>query len=159
MTEVAGREVIGYAVLRDYPLRLWLRQQEHSEEMLREFQLLLAGQESGMTTQSPPAQLVELADLFTQRYGDLLQQINEARQEALLRGLDRVDSPVPLVDGTPALLAQVQSVMEAVDEYCRHGDLLMLARPDDQRALAEWTNQELVRQYEGGEPRPWPGPF
>ena len=158
-SEARAPGVIGEAVLLDYPLRLWLRQQEHTEEMLREFQLLLAGQESGQTSGSAPAQLVELADMFTSRFGALLEKIDAARREAVLRGCDRMDSRIPLVEGTPELLARVQQVLRVVDDYCRHGDLLMLARTPEQVGLSQWTTQELVRQYAGEAPTPWPGPF
>jgi hypothetical protein len=149
--------VRGTAVLRDYPLRLWAEQQEHFDALLREFQLLLAGE--GGDTEHAPRQLVELADMFTRRFGSIIDGINAERQAAYDRGEDRVDSRVPLVEGTPELLDQVARVMAAVDEYCRRGDMLVLPRPPRLLALAEWTNRELVRQYEGGAPEPWPGPF
>lgn len=60
--------VVGQGVLRDYPLRLWQHQQQHWQDVMREFQLMLAGQEAGMTA-SPPQQLLDLADGFTQRFG------------------------------------------------------------------------------------------
>lgn len=151
-------KLAGEAVLRDYPLRLWLRQQEHSDAVLREFQLLIGGQEAGSAT-SAPAQLVELADVFTTRFGGLINSINEQRQAALAQGLDRIDSIVPMPEGTPALLQQVATVLQAVDEYCREGDLLTLARSPELIALSEWTRSELTAQYDGAEPTPWPGPF
>jgi len=156
---VPNTEVIGIAVLRDFPLRLWAEQQEHGEEMVREFQLMLSGQETGQTALSPPARLVELADFFTGRFGALLDEISAQRLEALDQGRDRMDSEVPLVDGTAELLERVHDVLEAVDEFCRHGDLLMLARSPEQLALQDWTSRELVAQLRGAAPTPWPGPF
>lgn len=151
--------VIGQAVLRDYPLRLWQLQQEHTDAVLREFSLLLGGHEAGLTAGSPPEQLLQLAEMFTVRFGPLLTAINETRQQAVREGLDRMDSVVPLVEGTPELLAQVRTVMTAVDEFCNNGDLLTLARPPELAELSNWSMNELVVQYEGGEPTPWPGPF
>ena len=49
--------------------------------------------------------------------------------------------------------------MAAVDEFCRHGDLLMLERPPEVVALSDWTRVEIIAQYGGAEPTPWPGPF
>ena len=146
-------------MLRDYPLRLWARQQEHLQEVLREFTLLLLGQESGMAADAAPRQLVELAEMFTTAFGPLLDEIQAARQEALDAGQDRMDSRVAMVAGTPELLAQVDRVLTAVDDYCGRGDLLTLARPPELVALFTWSRSELVRQYEGAEPTPWPGPF
>ena len=85
--------------------------------------------------------------------------MNDDREAALAAGLDRMDSVVPLVDGTPALMDQVASVMQACDDFCADGSLLMLPRPPHLRALGEWAHAELVAQYAGAEPSPWPGPF
>lgn len=150
-------EVVGTAVLRDYPLRLWARQQEHTDGLLREFQLLLVGEQGG--SHHAPRQLVQLADMFTVRFGSMIESINAERQTAYDAGQDRLDSLVPLVAGTPELMAQVDHVFTAVDEYCAAGDLLVLPRTPELVGLSRWTLGELVRQYEGGEPQPWPGPF
>ncbi len=93
---------------------------------------------------SAPAQLLELAELFTTQFGPLLTAISESRQQAFERGQDRMDSEVPLVEGTPELLRRVQDVMAAVDEYCARGDLLTLARPPGLVALNEWSISELI---------------
>lgn len=151
-------KVVGHAVLRDFPLRLWLRQQEHSDALLREFQLLLGGRGTGSDT-SAPAQLVQLAQMFTTRFGALINAINDERHAAMDRGLDRIDSRVPLPEGTPQLLEQVANVMRLVDDYCLAGDLLTLARPPEVIAFSQWSLAELTAQYEGAEPTPWPGPF
>jgi hypothetical protein len=153
-------QVVGEALLLDYPLRLWERQQEHFDSLLREFQLLLVGEQEGSTMHEAPKQLVELADMFTTRFGHLIDSINAERQAALDEGRDRMDSRVPLIDGAPEMMAQVERVMAAVDEFCRSGELLVLPRSDELLALARWVNDEYVKQYRGeGPPEPWGGPF
>lgn len=149
-------EVIGQAVLRDYPLRLWAEQQEHTEELLREFALLLIGEHD---RGHAPTQLVELAQMFQDRFGPLLDQLTATRQAAYDAGLDRMDSQVPLIAGLAALLAQVDVVLAAVDDYCHRGNLLALARTPDQVAFYVWSTSELLAQSAGAEPTPWPGPF
>jgi hypothetical protein len=156
---VRSGETGGQAVLRDFPLRLWARQQQHTEELLREFNLLLLGQESGQATHAAPGQLVALAEMFTRNFGVLLDQLAEARQRAYDAGADRMDSVVPLVPDLPELLDQVRRVLAVVDEFCNRGELLALQRPDEVRALTDWTMAELVAQQGGAEPTPWPGPF
>ena len=155
MTQELGR----YAVLRDYPLRLWVQQQEYTDGLLREFNLLLIGEQSGELRAAAPGQLVDLANMFTSRFGHLLDAIMQDRQEAVDRGLDRMDSRIPLVEGTPELMEQVRVVLESVDEFCRRGDLLLLPRPAELVRLADWSRSEVVGQYDGAEPTPWPGPF
>ncbi len=151
-------DIVGEAVLLDYPLRIWARQQEHSDEVLREFTLLVAGASSG-EAHAAPAALVELAQLFNDRFGRLLDEITETRRAALASGADRMEWRVPLPRSTPHLVRRVQGVWVAVDEYCRSGGPLALARPPDVVALHPWSTGELLRQYEGAEPTPWSGPF
>ena len=147
------------AVLRDYPLRLWVEQNEYTDGLLREFNLLLIGEQSGELRGAAPGRLVELADLVTTRYGPLLQQVNAERQEALDRGLDRVDSRIELPADLPQLLPVIREVQQASDEFCRSVSLLMLPRPPHLVALADWSTSQLAAQFDGAEPEPWPGPF
>lgn len=150
-------DLVGEAVLRDYPLRLWVRQQQHTDEVLREFTLLISGQE--LPDASAPVQLVALAQMFTDSFGSLVAELDASRQAAYDAGADRMDWRVPLPRTTPQLMRQVQAVWAAVDEYCSSGQLLTLARPAEVVALQDWATGELVGQCDGAEPRPWPGPF
>ncbi|MEO6203930.1 MAG: hypothetical protein ABIO67_00880 [Mycobacteriales bacterium] len=154
-----GYDVIGQAVLRDYPLRLWSEQQEHTRELLREFTLLIFGQQSPAPSAEAPAQLVELAAMFASRFGPLLDQLTGDRQAAYDAGKDRMDSIVPLVAGTSELMDRAKVVLAAVDDFCRQGTLLALARTPQMVALFDWTDHELATQLAGGDPTPWPGPF
>lgn len=148
------QEIVGAAVLRDYPLRVWARQQQHADEVLREFSLLIAGQSVGAG--SPP---VQLAQLFTDNFGRLVDELQAARQARYDAGDDRMDWRVPLPRSTPTLMRQVQSVWAAVDAYCSSGHLLALARPADVAAMQDWATTELIAQCDGRPPTPWPGPF
>lgn len=152
-----GNEIVGEAVLRDYPLRLWARQQQHTDELLREFELLVAGTDLG--ADAAPYQLVQLAQMFNATFGALIDELTATRQRAYDAGADRIDWRVPLPRRTPELLQQVDAVWAAVDVYCSTGQLLTLARPPEVAALQAWSTAELVAQYGGAEPTPWPGPF
>ncbi len=147
------------AVLRDYPLRLWAEQNEYFDGLLREFSLLVIGEQSRALTAAAPGRLLELADLFQNRYGALLQTINDERRQALDRGLDRLDLRLPLIEALPDLLASVRQVLDEADDFCRQGDLLTLPRPEALRRFSDWVRAELLTQYDGGPPTPWPGPF
>jgi hypothetical protein len=148
------------AVLRDYPLRLWLEQNEHLDSMLREFHLLLLGADAddAMHT-AAPGRLVQVAGELVGQYGGLLQTVNDERQRAVEQGLDRIDSRVPLVDGLPAALEHVRDVLEEIDDSCRRGDLLLLPRSPELVAFGTWTGTELIAQYGGAAPTPWSGRF
>jgi hypothetical protein len=147
------------AVLRDYPLRLWAEQSEYLESLLREFHLLLLSSQRDDVARGAPGRLVQLAGVLQDRFGGLLQTVNDERQAALDRGLDRIDSVLPLTDGLPQVLDEVRRVLEETDEFCRNGDLLSLPRSPLLIAFATWAGTELVAQSEGAEPTPWRGPF
>lgn len=146
-------------VLRDYPLRLWAEQEEYTQDLLREFDLLLIGEQSGLLREAAPGRLVALAELIQRRFGRLLHSINQERQAAYDRGLDRIDSRIPPVEGAPELLEQVRQVLTAADDFCRQGELLLLPRPPHLVALWDWVRSELLVQYDGGDPTPWSGPL
>lgn len=146
-------------VLRDYPLRLWAEQEEYTQDLLREFSLLLLGEQSGLLREQAPGRLVALANAFQSRFGPLLQSISAERQAAYDAGRDRIDSELPLVEGLPALLEQVRQVLQDADAFCRQGELLLLPRPPHLVALSDWVRCELLAQYDGAAPTPWPGPF
>ena len=147
------------AILRDYPVRLWAEQSEYLDSLLRELHLLLLSSQRDDLADAAPGRLVELAGVLQDRFGGLLQTVNDERQAALDRGLDRIDSVLPLTEGLPHLLDEVRRVLEETDEFCRHGDLLSLPRSPLLIAFAGWTGTELIAQSGGAEPTPWPGPF
>jgi hypothetical protein len=89
----------------------------------------------------------------------MIDELTAARQAQYDAGADRMDWRVPLPRSTPTLMRQVQAVWTAVDDYCASGQLLTLARPAEVIALQEWSSVELIRQAEGAQPTPWPGPF
>lgn len=158
LADADAYEIVGEALLLDYPLRLWDRQQDHTRELLREFTLMLAGVHSG-TAHTPPRQLVELAQGFHERFGPLLESLHNVRQAELDAGRDRMDWRVPLMRSMPSLLQQVDEVLLAVDEYCASGEMLALSRSSEQIAFQTWVTDEIRRQLAGGKPVPWPGPF
>lgn len=157
MRRMSEQPLTAVAVLQRFPVRIWARQREYYDGLLREFNLMLLGRETG--SNGAPARLVELADQLTSRFGPMLDTVTEEREAALLRGELTIDSRMPLVDGGLEVLAWVQGVFAEVDAYCEQGDMLTLAMPPDLKALRDWSTSELERQYRGEDPAPWPGPL
>lgn len=149
--------VVGEAVLRNYPLRLWLRQRDHMATLLTEFERLRVGKADA--PQDLGQQLLDIAEMFATVFGVLINQVYAARRQALDAGQDRMDSHVPLVRRTPDYLDHFQMILHAVDEYCDSGALASPCRPPAVIALMDWTIGELTAQYYGAEPSPWMGPF
>ena len=113
-------EIVGEALLRNFPLRVWHRQQAYTNDLLREFQLLT----SGGSARRPealdvPVKLLAVADEFVTKYGSYSTRIAEDREAALRRGEVTMDSTVPLPAETPALVQSVRALLVEVDDYCR----------------------------------------
>jgi hypothetical protein len=146
-----------YAVLVGYPLRLWQRQQQHNDELLREFTLLVIGNE--IAPSSAPARLVQLAQGMIAKYGGLVDEIQRTRLEAFERGDLTIDSRVPLVPDAVPLMQGYRAVFEEVDAFCRAGQLLALPTPPELVALRDWSTGEIIAQAAGEPPTPWSGPL
>jgi hypothetical protein len=91
-------------------------------------------------------------------YGAAGSRPDDARDEAMAAGLDRVDLTyqVPRSLGTDA--AKMRALLDEAEEYCRD-ELLTLAQPKEQADFSRWYIEEFVRQTDGLPPRPWPGPW
>ena len=150
--------IIGEAVLRGFPLRLWDRHQQHMDAILRELQLVVGAARIQGAPEVPP-HLSDAAEMFSMLFGTLVDAVDAACRHAGADEAGRVDVRVTLVDRTPDLLDHLGEVLEAVDEYCAGGNMLTLARPPEMIALAGWIMSELTAQYYGAAPTPWAGPF
>jgi hypothetical protein len=100
-----------------------------------------------------------MADAFIGRFGRQMDAITAARQRAYDAGLVTFDSVVPMPAETLEIVPPAVRMLEEVDDYCRRGDLLTLARPADLVALQTWITGEVMAQFQGAEPIPWDGPL
>jgi hypothetical protein len=62
---------------------------------------------------------------------------------------------VPASAGSAA--TALGEMLDEADEFCRAGDLLTLAAPDDSVEFRRWYLGEIVGQLAGRAPTPWPG--
>ena len=148
-------EIIGHGVLRRFPLRVWQRQQEYTNDLLREFQLLTLSDDGAR--KGPPGRLLEVANDFISKYGVYSAALTAEREAALARGEVTLDSSVPLLANTPELVESVRALLVEVEDYCRRGRLLTMSAPPDVAALREWTMTEMLRQFHGEQPEEWRG--
>lgn len=147
-----GESAMHRVVLVDLPIELWNRARQHSDALRREFAFIAA---EGREDTDVARRLLAIAEVSDRRYATLNPDAEAQVEAALRRGepLITVDVSVPadfkqhIIESAPVLLE--------VDQYCRRGDLLTLAIPDDLRAYWTWYLGEFVRQIDGGEPTPW----
>ncbi len=143
-----------------FPLRLWLRADEHYAELMREFALLAIAAPQDRPAPNVPARLLALVDQLTLQYAAANAATDVARDEALARGELSVEliyrSPVEVKAAAEAL----HGMLAEADEYCRAGqDLLTLAAPSDVWAFVDWYLGEFGSQIDGRAPVAWPGPL
>ena len=145
----------GQIRLLGYPVRLGARQQEHLDEVAREFMLLSISRPE--VREQVPGRLLELLEVLTTRYAEELEGPRRQREAALLEGRESVDLVYPAVPGVREAIADWQSMMREVDAYCRDDELLALATPADVVRLQQWVLGEFLAQLDGQDPTPWPG--
>ncbi len=143
-------------LLLGYPVRLGALQQQHHDEIVREFQLLSMSRPESRS--GVPGRLLELVDLLTSRFAAEIAEPQRLRDQALASGVAQVDLRYPVRPGMREAVLAWETMMREVDDYCRRGTLLALAAPAGAVALREWSLGEFLRQLDGQPPTPWSGP-
>lgn len=144
--------------LLDYPLDLYLRAQEHADDLIRELTLIANSRSVESGHSDLPARLLVLVERLTHQYAGVSDVVEAERDAALDRG-ERV---MDLTYRVPAQIAQavrdLGAIFDEADAYCRQGEhLLTLATPPDALAYRAWVLRQFTAQIEdGAEPEPWP---
>ena len=143
--------------LLNYPLDLFLRAQEHADDLLREFVLISSSGDADPTRTRTPARLVALVDELTTTYAGMSEVPRADRDAAIERGELRVDLlyVFPLQALEP--VRHLGQALDEADEFCRQGrHLLTLETPPDLVVFRHWFMGEFERQAAGQAPIPWP---
>jgi len=150
---------VGEAVLLDYPIRLGCLQSDRFADIVRELELVALAGETG----SLPPERRHLADLSHRIASPYIRSVFhglwQQRVAARSDGLDRTDLRYPLIPQTPVIATEWARAMDRIDDACDCGELLALPASPDLRRLREWQVDELLRQFRGEAPTPWPGPW
>jgi anti-sigma regulatory factor (Ser/Thr protein kinase) len=127
----------GWALVRlvGCPVELSLRQDEHLDELVRELQLISAGDHR---SQAVAAQVAR----FTGR---------RQAEKALAEGRDTLDVEMAMPHEFSPMVQRLQQAVHAADELCEQMQLLTLASTPELRELRAWMTHELVAQIERGE--------
>jgi len=148
--------------LLELPVPMFAAAQQHSDELLREFQLM-AGDHSLQETphhgsRPVPVRLLALVEAFGNSYGTFTGEAEARLADAVRSGdsvLDELVYEVPTSAGAAA--EQLGRMLDEADDFCRQGEhLLTLATPADQVAFRRWYLSEFARQINGEAPIRWP---
>ena len=157
MTATSEDDLVTVRIL-GFPLQLHSRAQQQSQEMQREFQLVL-GQEQ-LHPGSVPARLLDLSATLTARYAGFTEEQEREIEDGITAGRDLLDELVFRVpaDVTGAV-QQLRAILEEADEFCRSGQMLALATPPDLVRYRNWYLDQFISQADGQPPQPWSGPL
>lgn len=143
--------------LLDYPLDLYLRAQEHADDLIRELTLIANSAAVASGNSDLPARLLALVEQLTHQYAGMSDDV-EARRDA---AIDRGEQTIDLVYEVPREIAEavrhLGAIFDEADVYCREGEhLLTLATPPDALAYRRWLLRQFAAQIEdGAQPEPW----
>lgn len=149
MTDVA--EDLIEVELRDLPVTLFARAQEHSDGLMREFSLI-AGAEPGVGV---PRRVLELAGRLEQQYGDYTARYDDEIDAARERGDEFVTLRMQVPRQARAAALELGDMLAEADEYCRRGDLLSLVPPPEVLRFRAWYLTQFVDQVDGHPPVSW----
>lgn len=146
-------------VLRGYPVRLGKRQMQHYDELLRELSLVMISRQSRPEELHAPQRLFDLIDVMLTQFGAAVESGAQQREAAYARGDTTTTLEYQVVPESRDVVAAFLEIMTEVDDFCRSGELLTLATPEDLLALRRWSVTEFIRQLDGEAPTPWEGPL
>lgn len=142
--------------LLNLPLRLLAQGREHHDEVMRELAVLALDEQ--LESRHFPQRMLDLIDVLGRRYAARSAAPDAQIDAAIARGDLVADVTYHVPAHVTEAAAQLQSLMDEADEFCRGQQLLTLARPPEQVAFQRWYLAEFRRQVGGEPPQPWDGP-
>ena len=153
--DASGDDMVSITLV-NFPVALANRAGRHYEAIQREFALIHFSDEA--TRASVPSQLLELAERTRAELasGEIIER--EQVTSAIERGVEHITVNLRMPRSAGESMAALSELLVEADDYCREGDLITVAMPDDCRAFREWFLAEFVRQIAHEPPTPWEGP-
>jgi len=128
--------------LRGVPVRLVLLSASNMDDLVREMQ----------TTQfdaTAPTELAAIGEQLVQQTSSSREPLRAAAEVALQQHARRIDVDLEVPAAQVAVLEDLVSLTEPVNELCRAGVLLSEPPPDEITAFRRWFVDEVARQVSG----------
>lgn len=145
----------GQVRLLGMPVRSYLRLQEHTDALLREYRLMVQ-QDTGRL---PPELLSLLAQVQAILPDSAVPELRSGIKAAFDAGESQADVNATVTPRQSEHLMTLHDLLTRVDGYCRDGVLLTLPLEREVSGLRGWVVDEVARQLDGAEPRVYDGPF
>lgn len=134
--------------LMGLPVRDWLRLQEHTDALMREYRLMLQQDTSHLP--------VELLRLLAQVQAILPESAVPDLRSGVKAAFDAGDTVADIKAAVSRrqsdMLVSLHDLLVRIDVYCRDDLLLTLPLEEEVTALRGWVVQEVRRQLGGAEP-------
>jgi hypothetical protein len=154
MTDLLETPLVEVRLL-GFPLELYSKAHEHSEDLRREFALLALQPPAELAEHDVPARLLALIEELGNRFQPLVKATHDERDAALAAGAKTVDLRYQVPASVRDAAIHLGELLDAADEFCRSGALLTLATPAECVRFRRWYLAEFVRQVDGHAPVPW----
>ncbi|MHB1445398.1 MAG: ATP-binding protein [Acidimicrobiales bacterium] len=135
------------------PVDVCRRATEHSDELQREFALILERDPSEGS--EPPGRLLAIIEEFTGQFGSFGGAARARLEEAVDRRLDRIDLDYDVPPAIGPMMARLAYLFDEADTYCRRGHLLTMATPPEATVFRRWFLAQFTAQARGAEPESW----
>ena len=141
-----------------FPVTLYHRLQQHSDELLREFELISQSfeRDPGRHVEIP-GRLLAVIEELRRAYSPAGAEPEAQIDAALAARAERLDEVVyRLPTHVGAAAAQLGALLDEADRYCRAGEhLLTLAIDPELKRFRDWYIGEFTRQAAGLPPAAW----
>lgn len=133
------------------PLDVLARARERQDDLTREFALIA----TSLPGDAVPARLLRLAQDLRTRYGGYTMGPQEQIDEAMERGERSIDVAFRVPAAARDAAVDLTQMLDEADDFCRSGDVLILAASPELVRFRQWYLGEFVRQIDGEPPTPW----
>lgn len=140
------------------PVAVYLKAQQHNEELLRELQLIAQSlAEDPAKADALPVRLVRLVSELRDSYGTEVADAEARIDAAVDAGEERIDEVVFRVPRHAGHAARhLGELLDDADRYCAAGRYLVtLVTPPELHRFRHWYLAEFVRQAAGKPPVAW----
>jgi hypothetical protein len=124
---------------------------QHFDELRREFLHLASSDEA--LRHDVPGRLLALSEEVRTRFAGFGDANSELMEEAADRGDESIDTTYQLPAAAGPAAAQLDDLLDEVDEYCEAGEyLLTLKTPPDALVYRKWFLRQFADQVAGAAP-------
>lgn len=135
------------------PLDVLMRARQHSDEVTREFAHIVS---PATDQERVPERLLQLSHQLSGQYASYSGSVMDEVEAATERGEKHMDVVYRLPPSAGDGARLLGEMWDAVDAFCRDGEMLSLETPAEAKLFRRWFLDQFITQSQGGSPVSWP---